>query len=73
MSKTVNKIESSSIRAAVLGLALSPTERTEALAAYSLAEVLSSAIAAALKPAAKVADLSAKKGTWNSNRPALKQ
>ena len=72
MSKTVNNIESSSIRAAVMGLALSPTERTKALAACSLAEVLSSAIAAVINPAPKVASGNVTKGAWNANRSALK-
>ena len=70
MSKTVNSIGSSSIRTALLGVNLSPAERSEALAAYSLAEVLSTAIAAVLNPAAKVE--SVKKTTWNANRPAVK-
>ena len=70
MSKSVNSIGSSSIRTALLGVNLSPAERSEALAAYSLAEVLSTAIAAVFNPAAKVE--SVKKAAWNANRPALK-
>ena len=70
MRKIVISSEISSVSAAIRNAGLTSSERAEALAAYTLAEVISSAIAALFVRAAPAGAVA--KSGHGASRPALK-